>query len=78
MEQFDTYELIETLKKHRLLICQYRWEVSAKSNERGSYLADVEKTIFEVFEKDEAEKIYKLISVNAEVLITFILTNALY
>ena len=39
---------------------------------------DVEKTIFEVFEKDEAEKIYKLISVNAEVLITFILTNALY
>lgn len=52
MEQFDTYELIETLKKHRLLICQYRWEVSAKSNERESYLADVEKTIFEVFEKD--------------------------
>lgn len=78
MEQFDTYELIETLKKHRLLICQYRWESSAKSNERESYLADVEKTIFEVFEKDEAEKIYKLISVNAEVLITFILTNALY
>lgn len=78
MEQFDTYELIETLKKHRLLICQYRWEASAKSNERESYLVDVEKTIFEVFEKDEAEKIYKLISVNAEVLITFILTNALY
>lgn len=78
MEQFDTYELIETLKNHRLLICQYRWEASAKSNERESYLADVEKTIFEVFEKDEAEKIYKLISVNAEVLITFILTNALY
>ena len=46
MEQFDTYELIETLKKHRLLICQYRWEASAKSNERESYLADVEKNHF--------------------------------
>ena len=56
MEQFDTYELIETLKKHRLLICQYRWEASAKSNERESYLADVEKTIFEVFEKMRRRK----------------------
>ena len=51
MEQFDTYELIETLKKHRLLICQYRWEASAKSNERESYLADVEKTILKYLKR---------------------------
>lgn len=76
--KFDSDELVETLKKHGLLICQYRWETPLEPNERESYLADVKKTIFEVFEKEEAEKIYELVRINAEVLITFILVHALY
>lgn len=75
--EFDTNELIETLKKHGGLICQYRLEAPLEPNARESYLADVKESIFEKFEKDEAEKIYKLVSTNAEVLITFILMHAL-
>lgn len=75
--EFDTDELIETLKKHGGLICQYRWEAPLESNARENYLAGVKESIFEQFEKDEAEKIYKLVSINAEVLVTFVLMHAL-
>ena len=54
MEQFDTYELIETLKS-TVSLSANRWEASAKSNERESYLADVENH-FEVFEKMRRRK----------------------
>ena len=76
--KFDTYELIDCLKKNRRQICQMRWETPLEPNARNSYLADVKKTIFEQFEKDEAEKVYELVSCDGEVLITFILMHALY
>jgi hypothetical protein len=76
--KFDTYELIETLKKNRRQICQYRWETPLEPNARESYLADCKNSIFEQFEKDEAEKVYELVSCDGEVLITFILMHALY
>lgn len=76
--KLDTHELIESLKKHRRIICKYRWEAPLEPNANRSYLADVKESIFKEFEKDEAEKIYELVSADAEVLITFILMHALW
>lgn len=78
-KNFDTYELLDTLKKYRREICQYRWEKPLEPNARETYLADVEKSIFEqVKEKDEAERMYELVRCDGEVLITFIMLHALY
>ena len=76
--KYNRDEILDTLKKNRRQICQYRWEAPLEPNARNSYLAEVQKSIFEQFEKDEAEKIYELVSCDGEALLTFVLMHALY